>query len=545
MQKTIKFLTPPIVFTFLALFFIFMIDARPLSAPDEGRYSEIPREMIETGDFVTPRLNGVKYFEKPPLMYWLTASAIKPLGLNEFAIRLWPMLLGLLTCLATFLFGRRFFGEKAALISTLYLGTNLFFYAHTRVLILDMAITAFMTITLLSFYWAFVDRNDIKKRRILTAIFFTSCAFSVLSKGLIGIAIPGAVIFLWIFITRNWQAFKIAFSPWGIALFLIIAAPWHILASIRNPEFAYFYFVHEHFLRYLTPVHNRVEPAWFFLGVILVGFFPWTSYLLHSLKLTLKEISTNPTIQFLGTGIIFIIIFFSLSKSKLIPYVLPCIPLLCLLMGWAFERINLDDRSTRIHRIFFQVLCIILAIATPILVYIHELWGRETIKPYILILSFTFLTSAIFMQKHYSRRIQGAIGVLILIIFNSAWWQADERSIKPLAMEFLNRYKPGDEFLCFKFYFQDLPPLINSKITVVDWNGELAFGMKQEDTTDWMISADKFYATYKPEKRYYIFTRTETLDGLKERGVKDLTIIAQRGKDILVTNSPTRTKEIG
>lgn len=219
-----------------------MLGSRPLSAPDEGRYMEIPREMALQEDYVTPRLNGVKYFEKPPLMYWLTSLSIKIFGVNEWAGRAWPALLGLLGCLVVYAFGTRFFSRKVGVVSALVLASNILFYAHSRLMILDMGVTFFISLSLLSFLWA-TQTLDRREQSWALAIFFSSAACSTLTKGLIGMAIPGSIILLWVAFTRNLEALKLAFKPWGIILFLLIAAPWHILASVHNPEFPEFYFI--------------------------------------------------------------------------------------------------------------------------------------------------------------------------------------------------------------------------------------------------------------------------------------------------------------
>ena len=125
----------------IGMFFGFMIGARPLSTPDEGRYVEIAREMTATGDYVTPRLNGVKYFEKPPLFYWLEAGVIHLSGINEWALRFWPAFLGLLGCLMVYGAGRSLYGRQAGLLSSLVLSTSILYYAHTRIIILDMVLS--------------------------------------------------------------------------------------------------------------------------------------------------------------------------------------------------------------------------------------------------------------------------------------------------------------------------------------------------------------------------------------------------------------------
>src|SRR5574337_68433 len=133
-----------------ALFGI-MLGNRPLSVPDEGRYVEIPREMATTGDYLTPRLNGIKYFEKPVLFYWLEAFSIRLFGLDESGLRLWPALFALFGCLAVYAAGKRLFGRRAGFLAAIVLSTSVLYYALSRVIILDMPVSVLLTVSMLSF----------------------------------------------------------------------------------------------------------------------------------------------------------------------------------------------------------------------------------------------------------------------------------------------------------------------------------------------------------------------------------------------------------
>ena len=329
--KDISFLT-----LFFALFFGLFLGSRPLSVPDEGRYTEIPREMVVSGDYLTPRLNAVKYFEKPPLMYWLTSIAIKGFGINEWALRFWPAFFALLGVLTTYVFGRRFYGRETGLASAVVLGTTILYYAHSRILILDMGFSVFMTMTLMAFMGALKARTQ-KIRTLLLAVFFSSTAGAVMTKGLLGLLLPGLVILAWICLYKEWKGFKLAFTPWGIALFLLLAMPWHVLVSLKNPEFFNFYIIHEQFLRFFTTIHKRVQPPWFFIPILLIGLFPWVVFLGSGVKkaiLALKhKIAEGSLDGFLMLWAIYMFAFFSFSHSKLIPYIVPVLPPLSLLIG--------------------------------------------------------------------------------------------------------------------------------------------------------------------------------------------------------------------
>ena len=320
-------LTLLLVVAFSALFF-FNIGERNISSPDEGRYIEIPREMVLSGDYVLPRLNGILYFEKPPLFYWLEASAIRVLGISEWTMRLWPALLGIFGALMTYGVTRRFYGRAAGLVAGGVLATSLMYYALARFVILDMAESVLMSAALFAFLLS-AEEKDEKKALWWARGGHAAAALAVLAKGLIGVLLPGLIGLVWIAAIGRWSFVRRALCPSGIAIFLVIALPWHILAAMRNHDFLWFYFVHEHFLRFTTTVHRRNEPMWYFIPVLLVGFLPWTGYLWHAIKDALPRWSRRgerPVELFLILWVAIVFVFFSFSDSKLPPYILPIFP---------------------------------------------------------------------------------------------------------------------------------------------------------------------------------------------------------------------------
>ena len=317
-------------------FFAFMLGNRALSMPDEGRYVEIPREMVSTGDYITPRLNGVKYFEKPVLFYWLESFSIKLFGLGEFTLRLWPALFALFGCLAVYGAGRRLYGRRSGLIAAAVLATSVLYYGLSRAIILDMPVSVLMTASLHSFL---IGMHEVPgpRRRLYLWSFYAFSALTVLTKGLIGIVLPAMVIGAWIMILGEWRVLKTMYLPTGLALFLLIAAPWHLLVWRANPEFLNFYFIHEHFLRYLTKIHSRYQPVWFFIPIVLLGLFPWTAFLVQAIAFSSpsswRERHEHRDALFLLLWVGLVFLFFSISDSKLIPYILPVLPPLSLIIG--------------------------------------------------------------------------------------------------------------------------------------------------------------------------------------------------------------------
>ena len=214
---------------------------RPLANPDEGRYSEISREMAADGDWITPRLNGIKYFEKPPLQYWATAIAFKLFGENQYAARLYISMAGFATILFVGLFARRVWGVDVALAAMLALLSSPYFMALGGIVTLDMGLTLWTTATMLAFLLAehALDRPAVQRRWMLVA--WAAMALAVLSKGLVGIVFAGAAILIVITLRRDFRVLDRLHLIPGLAVFLVIAAPWFTAVAMANEEFAQFF----------------------------------------------------------------------------------------------------------------------------------------------------------------------------------------------------------------------------------------------------------------------------------------------------------------
>jgi len=247
--------------------------------PDEGRYASISLGMLQSGDWITPRLNGLLYFEKPALPYWMGALSFSLFGINEFAARFWPALSGFLSVVTVGYTARRLWNPEAGNLATLVMGSSCWVVANSHYLNLDTGLTFFLTLTLCAFLLAQRDDAGLSAQRGWMWLCWSAMAGAVLSKGLIGILIPGAVLVLYSLIYRQFAFWKRLHLVSGLILFLLLSAPWFVLVSLKHHQFAHFFFIHEHFERFLTTEHRRTGPLWYFVPYLLVGFMPWTSLL--------------------------------------------------------------------------------------------------------------------------------------------------------------------------------------------------------------------------------------------------------------------------
>lgn len=341
----------------------------PLIDPDEGRYAQIPREMLERGDLITPTLNHVLYFEKPPLLYWINALSLKLFGLNEFAARLPSALCGLLTVLITYLVARKLYERRTALLAAVILGTSTGFVLQSRIILTDMLLTCCLTAALGAFIVA-AQREGRRGSPLPWYLFYLFSALAVLTKGLIGIVFPAGIIFFYLLLGNRWHLLGLMRSKSGTLLFLAVAAPWFVAVSQRNPDFARFFFIHEHFERFTSTVHGRYQPFWFFVPVLAGTMLPWSFFIPGALGKAWRERvrQEGGGGMFLLIWIVLIFLFFSKSSSKLIPYLLPIFPPLAILIA---HRINgvLEGRGNGIRPSLIGLGSILVILGAAALAY--------------------------------------------------------------------------------------------------------------------------------------------------------------------------------
>ncbi len=540
----------------LALWFGYELGSRSLWHPDEGRYSEIPREMVASGDYLTPRLNGVKYFEKPALFYWLQAGAIKLFGVNEWSLRLWIAVFAGLGCLAVFYAADRFYGLRAGLFAAAILATSLWYDLMGSAITLDIAVTAFLTVAMLAFLIGIQEPEGSTRRTWLWA-FYALAAAATLTKGLIGVVIPGMVIVAWLALTGKWSLLRTIYLPTGTLLFLAIAAPWHVLVARANPEFLSFYFVHEHFSRYLTTVHQRSEPVWYFVPVLVGGMFPWSVFLPEVIRHGLGNLwrerkrHANEWFLLLWAGLVFI--FFSLSGSKLASYILPAMPPLAILCGRYFASMWEHPLQLKVRYPFWLALSLGSAVGLVLLItkwfagsnekiaYFYGVLGADL---YLIVAGVMAASVVPFVFIRRGQARQAIASMLIAAAFMVLAFDINvekfdvTRSVKPLALEIKRKARPGEEVVSFREYFQDLPVYLGHTVTVADWKGELEFGTTLEDTSGWIIGEAEMVSRLR-DKVLYIVTRADNAARLHEISPKPLHELMRTDRNVLFTNAET------
>jgi 4-amino-4-deoxy-L-arabinose transferase-like glycosyltransferase len=499
---------------------------------------------------VTPRLDGVKYFEKPPLVYWLEGAAIRLFGVHEWVLRLWPALFALAGCLAVYAAGRRLFGRRAGLLAAAILATSPLYYFLSQSITLDMPVAALLSGTLLAALFGLQSPAG-RRRRALLWTAYACAALATLAKGLIGFLLPGLIVLVWVAALRRWRALRPLYLPSGLAIFLAIALPWHLLVARANPDFLWFYFVHEHFLRYATKVHQRYQPFWFFVPVLLAGMMPWTVFLPPALAVR-RDDPRRADVLFLLLWAGLVLAFFSASSSKLVPYVLPCCPPLALLAGRALA--GAWDEGRPLRAPFALLLAAGVGLAAALVAVPLVLAGRPEVahaagllgpRLYMVAAALALAGVAPFASALAGRTRAATVAIaalvagaaLVLATLAAVAPAFDgERSVRDLAEALKPHLRPGDEVAAYHDYPQDLPVYLGRTITVAAYQGELDFGIHAEDTSAWMIDEPTFWKRWAEPRRMYAVIETERYEKLAREG-RPLTLLARDGAHALVANA--------
>lgn len=325
---------------------------RPLMLPDEGRYAGVAWEMLRSHSHAVPLLNGMPYFHKPPLFYWLAEAAFSVFGLNEFAARLPSVLAAWLAAAGLYFFVRRHRDRGTAIAATLILATLPFFYGAAQFANLDMLVASMITLCTLAGAEALLRARENGPYRRMMLACAALAGLAVLAKGLIGLVLPGAILALWLAAEHRWSGFRILLWPPAIALFLLVAVPWFWLMQVRYPDFFHYFFIYQQFERFSAGGFNNTQPAWFYLPVLAGLALPWSAWIAGLLR---RGFWTGPNAELRRLMLIWtavILVFFSIPSSKLIGYILPALPPLAFLLAEVAMSVRRSGRSLRWQRLF-------------------------------------------------------------------------------------------------------------------------------------------------------------------------------------------------
>ena len=532
----------------------------PLFEPDEGRYSEIPREMLVTGDWIVPRLNGVLYFEKPPLHYWAVALSFRLFGLSELAARVPVKAASAAMALLAFAFARRRWGPRAGALAGLITASSILVFALARITLIDPGLSLALTGAVFSFvaFFEASERHDRSGERRALFLLHLSAAAAVLLKGLIGLVLPGGAILVWALLTGRWRLIPKLFSPLPLLLFLTLTVPWHVLVAQREPSFLRFYFVHEHLDRFLKSDHRREGSPLYFVAVFVAGFLPWSAFLGRLSGAwpgrRLSAWRDRPVEAFLWIWSLLVFLFFSASKSKLIPYLEPIWPAVAVLLALGIERARARGTTFRGERWGTGVTFGLLAGAALVYGFGAGYARRFEVVPAasaaVAVLAFGAVWQVLLAQGLVGARRgtrEPAISVAaIWLAFLAAAVAAlpgVARNITPwnLAETAVREKKPGDLLLQRGHYVQVVPFYARSLTPIghLGWH-ELNFGQSQAPGSPLFPSDEEFAALWKGPKRVLAVTHRDQWRAFGERPLVGrppvILAVEPNGKHALLAN---------
>ena len=322
--------SPALLLILLAGWLLATLGLRPLLLPDEGRYAEVSRAMLH-GDAVVPVLNGLPFFHKPPLFYWLDVAAMHVVGENVFAGRFGSFVGAWIMGAALLLAMRRWHGPRAAAIALGVLATTPFFFIGAQYANHDMLVGGLIAAAVLAMARA-VDQPPAVNLRWLV-VGWVLCALAMLAKGLIGIVLPALVIGPWLLAQGRWRQMLKLLHPLGLLAFVIVGAPWFVAMQLRFADFFDYFIVEQHFRRFAQSNFNNVHGAWFFLVAMPLLTLPWSAWLPAAVQRAVG--GRNATVGLYAWWIVAIVGFFSIPSSKLVGYALPALAPWCALLALA------------------------------------------------------------------------------------------------------------------------------------------------------------------------------------------------------------------
>jgi 4-amino-4-deoxy-L-arabinose transferase len=486
-----------LIIVFFLLVYILPLGVRPMVIPDELRYAEISKEMVDAGDWIVPHLNGLRYFEKPVLGHWLHALSIKLMGANAFAIRLPSALATGLSALILFHLIRRFTAETtAALLATSVFLTCLEVYGVGMFCVLDSIFSMLITTAMVVFFFAFMETHPPKRRFYLIGSGI-ACGLAFLTKGFLAFVIPAIIIVPFVIWQHRFkELLRVFWVP--VITAVLTALPWGIIIHLREPDFWHYFFWVEHINRFISPNGGQhSSPFWFFIPVILGGMLPWTTQIVGVIYRLRKYLSNDPLLCFSICWFLFPFLFFSICRGKLATYILPCFPPLIVLFTvglrqeWKTVTTERFKRSNRAEVILIIALLIGLVITQTVIpitkIYRpYEIWKLLFIS--VGLLAYTVFLIQAGISTSHKRKFTFSCMAPLVLIFSAQFVIPDKFIEKKAPIDFLSRYNNrisqntilvSDNYLtpavCWNYKRSDVLLLINP--------GEFEYGLACDDVS--------------------------------------------------------------
>ncbi len=528
-----------------SIFLLAGLGSYSLKEPDEGRYAEIPREMVETGDYTVPRLNDVRYFEKPPLLYWAVSLSYKVFGVSEWSFRFPNALAALLCVFSLFFFVRRWTDDLAAFLGSLVLLSSFGFFAMARIVTTDMLLTFWLFLSLLCFYGYYRERCG----PFLWG-FYAAMALATLTKGPVSPVLLCGALLIFLFMEGNLAFVKEMKLIRGIALYCLIAAPWFVIISIREKEFFTFFFIDQHVLRFISTKHKRSGPVYYFIPVLFGGMLPWSLYIPRAFAMAWKK--SECRLFAIWSALVFV--FFSLSGSKLPPYILPAFPALAILIAVLFyeHRHSLFKRNWEIigNSVIMAVfaLAVFLYLSPSFMAYIDNITmeSRDIARDLFSFSLTVSLSAAACFVLFLFRRMKDTSNVFrILLLFSLSMIIAiiahsgildRANTAKDLAIEARAQKDKPDIIVNYSALDLTLPFYLQKPVVIASYTGELAMGSQYEDAGAHFMDEKEFFDTLGSGKKVLFVTKHKRIENVQKRFPGRIKVLKCQNDRCLLSN---------
>lgn len=521
---------------FLAVFAFFMalLDIRPLSVPDEGRYGDVSRWMWMSHDYLVPRIDGVPFLHKPPLLHWLSVGLLQVFGQHIWVLRLVPTLAAMLILFVMFRFAKRYINAEVASLSVVILATSLIFFGASQYVNHDMLVACWITLTIFNVA-DFVLSGD-KKALFLGVI---AAGLGFLSKGMIGILIPGMVILPWLLYIKAWQRIPAILNPLGLMLLIAIVLPWPYLLNQAYPGFLHYFFIEQQFDRFSSSGFNNQQPWFFYVACLLLSFLPWLILVkFNIIGKTVRNQLDKSIFALLVWWSISCLLFFSIPPSKLIGYILPMVTPLSLLLTIAVTQLeNSAESFQKWQRYFAPVYLLLFALGIGYMSLIkpNSLVSAQDL-PMAYMLSVLLGMAAIMLVFWQGRKFCAInptlIASILLCVMIPFCVKLFDKKSNADQVSFASLLTPQTQVVFYDEYFYDLPWLLNLQhpaYVVKDWG---------KVKTDNSFMELKDGAHFEPEASQYLIDKAN-FDTLLHSN-QPLIVVTNKGDNVSFMSSTTQ-----
>lgn len=540
-----------LVFMGLALFG-YRLGAPGLMDPDEGRYAEIAREIFVLQDWLIPHLNLFPYLEKPPLVYWLTALGFKALGFTELAARLPSALSALAGVLTAYWLARTLWGTGPALVSATILATCAGYVILGRILTLDMAFSFWLNLAIALGYVALS-----RERPRLWPWAYAVLGLAVLTKGPVALVLAGLIWGLGVLFhplpgTPSFKREKVRGSilarlrplcrPWSWLLLAVVVLPWFVYLQGRIPEYFSYFILEQHFGRFLTPAIHP-EPLYYYLPVLLGLMLPWTFLLPWTMGYR-RDWDPDRTFLLIWAGVV--LVFFSLSRGKLPPYILPALMPLALLLGQRLP--GFDDYGPRRRglRLSLWVWALTGVVISGLLLWppagLSRALGRTSLDlPYLrLAAAVLVLTPLVSLAVRRWGLLFLGIGALILSTLLPLGLErlSLQRSPRDLGRMVRSQWRPGDALVGVYLYSQGMSFYSRQIFHLMESKTELDFGRRLDPKRErqlYFSRAEEMAKFARSRPRVFFYLKQDDLAGLKPELPGKIEVLARQGDCLLLS----------